>query len=157
MAYYLPTYIEYYYFQLKVIWTSKSPIFSTTIGLKKNSPYGKFFKHAIYDLIEKAIFKERNSIKSSLLLQQSEELENENQLGYSKLASLFAILLFGLIASILISLLECICKPKELSLERRKKINIDNYINQLSDLTNLLENDLKHEAEQLMKKIKSKK
>ena len=109
-------------------------------------------------MIEKAIFKERNSIKGSLLLQSESELENENQLGYSKLASLFAILLFGLIASILISLLECICKPKELSLERRKKINIDHYINQLSDLTNLLENnDLKHEAEQLMKKIKSKK
>ena len=110
-------------------------------------------------MIEKAIFKERNSIKGSLLLQSESELENENQLGYSKLASLFAILLFGLIASILISLLECICKPKELSLERRrKKINIDHYINQLSDLTNLLENnDLKHEAEQLMNKIKFKK
>ena len=152
--------IDCYYFQLKVIWTSKSPIFSTTIGLKKNSPYGKFFKHAIYDLIEKAIFKERNSIKGSLLLQSESELENENQLGYSKLASLFAILLFGLIASILISLLECIfCKkPKELSLmERRKKINIDRFINQLSDLTNYLENDdLKLESEQLMRKIMSK-
>ena len=43
-------------------------------------------------------------------------------------------------------------------MERRKKINIDHFINQLSDLTNLLENDdLKHEAEQLMKKIKSNK
>ena len=105
-------------------------------------------------MIEKAIFKERNSIKGSLLLQSESELENENQLGYSKLASLFAILLFGLIASILISLLECIF----LSLmERRKKINIDRFINQLSDLTNYLENDeLKLESEQLMRKIMSK-
>ena len=83
------------------------------MALKKNSPYTKFFKKRVREIIENGqrdIYRKRNL----------ETLENCNPnlgkgtpLGFNKILSIFVILSFGIIISILILFYECIKKPRK--------------------------------------------
>ena len=40
------------FFQLELVWTSIEPLFSSSVAMKKKSPYFKFLRRAIMDLTE---------------------------------------------------------------------------------------------------------
>ena len=86
------------------------PLFSFSPGMKKNSPYTKFFKQAIHDILENGqidIYKKRHTNDISTCKTN----RKAKSLGFTKLASLFLILICGLILSILIYIFEYCNQP----------------------------------------------
>ena len=90
------------------------------MALKKNSPYTKFFKKGLQDMIrngELHLHKQRNSEQSS---DCNLTTEHGNPLGFLKMASIFAILLFGTILSTILLIFECFKKPKTVMNDKEK-------------------------------------
>ena len=139
--------------KVKPVWTSSSPLFSSSFALKKNSPYTKFFTQAFKDVKENGQLY-RYSLKNSEISSDcSPTLERGNPLGFSKLASIFFILIFGIILSFLIFIFEHCKKPeKNTNFVNQEILDLENS---LSNLIPFLKDELERDAEDLLKQARN--
>ena len=144
-----------YFLQLELVWTSVSPMFSSSVAMKKNSPYFKFLRRAIMDLTENGwldIYLKRQSQKLTDNCIISEENVG-NPLGYLKLATLFYILGLGIILSGFIFIYEYFLNPQvQQNLKISQKINEKEVVILMQSLIKsipLLHGKLKTNAEEL--------
>ena len=142
-----------YFLQLELVWTSVSPMFSSSVAMKKNSPYFKFLRRAIMDLTE-------NGWLDIYLKRQSQQLTDNciseesvgNPLGYLKLATLFYILGLGIILSGFIFIYEYFLNPQQnLKINQiNEKEEVGNLMQSLLKSIPLLHGKLKTNAEELV-------
>ena len=140
-------------FQLELVWTSASPMFSSSVAMKKKSPYFKFLRRAIMDLTE-------NGWLDIYLKRQSQQLTDNciseesvgNPLGYLKLATLFYILGLGIILSGFIFIYEYFLNPQQnLKINQiNEKEEVGNLMQSLLKSIPLLHGKLKTNAEELV-------
>ena len=102
--------MTYFIFQLNLVWTSPYPSNIASVALKRNSPYTEFLKIAMYRLLENgaidAFYKRAEKAGSTC-----DKNSDKKSLGFSKMASLFLILLSGSFIS-LVSLIYENCKKR---------------------------------------------
>ena len=100
-------------FQLTQVWKSK--LFMGSMGLKKNSTYTMFFKSGLLSIHANGALDLFYKQKHSYFRNNCNQLSGQgNSLGFHKMASLFAILFFGIMISILILVYECFKTPKKI-------------------------------------------
>ena len=144
------------FFQLELVWTSIEPLFSSSVAMKKESPYFKFLRRAIMDLTE-------NGWLDIYLKRQSQQLtdciseENVgNPLGYLKLATLFYVLGIGIILSGFIFIYEyCLNRsPKKVkTYQTNEKEEIVNLMQSLIMSIPIMHGELKTKAEKLVEQF----
>ena len=145
------------FFQLELVWTSIEPLFSSSVAMKKESPYFKFLRRAIMDLTE-------NGWLDIYLKRQSQQLtdciseENVgNPLGYLKLATLFYVLGIGIILSGFIFIYEyCLnrSRPKKVkTYQTNEKEEIVNLMQSLIKSIPILHGEMKTDAEKLVEQL----
>ena len=144
------------FFQLELVWTSINPLFSSSVAMKKESPYFKFLRRAIMDLTE-------NGWLDIYLKRQSQQLtdciseENiGNPLGYLKLATLFYVLGIGIILSGFIFIYEyCLNRsPKKVkTYQTNEKEEIVNLMQSLIMSIPIMHGELKTKAEKLVEQF----
>ena len=144
------------FFQLELVWTSINPMFSSSVAMKKKSPYFKFLRRAIMDLTE-------NGWLDIYLKRQTQQLtdciseENVgNPLGYLKLATLFHVLGIGIILSGFILLYEyCLNhSPKKVKTYLiNEKEEIVNLMQSLIKSIPILHGEMKTDAEKLVEQL----
>ena len=144
------------FFQLELVWTSINPMFSSSVAMKKKSPYFKFLRRAIMDLTE-------NGWLDIYLKRQTQQLtdciseENVgNPLGYLKLAALFHVLGIGIILSGFIFLYEyCLNhSPKKVKTYLiNEKEEIVNLMQSLIKSIPILHGEMKTDAEKLVEQL----
>ena len=142
-------------FQLNQVWTSPYPSNLASVALKRNSPYTEFLKIAIYRLLENgaidAFFKRAEKAGPAC-----DKNSDKKSLGFSKMASLFLILLSGSFISLLSLIYEnckkSIVKNKNNTVFENEQgyLNIEGVV-----LRNLdkLKGDMKTEAISFLDKI----
>ena len=94
--------ILFLHFQLELVWKSDHPLFIGSPAMKKKSPYYRFFRIALMDLVENGWLHRYDT---------NENIEGKS-LGYYKIATLFYVLVFGFILSGVIFILEFCLRPK---------------------------------------------
>ena len=127
-------------------------MFSSSVAMKKKSPYFKFLRRAIMDLTE-------NGWLDIYLKRQSQQLtdciseENVgNPLGYLKLATLFYVLGLGILLSGFIFIYEYCLNPQQNlnKNQNNEKEKVVNLIQSLIKSIPLLNGTLKTNAEELV-------
>ena len=144
------------FFQLELVWTSIEPLFSSSVAMKKESPYFKFLRRAIMDLTE-------NGWLDIYLKRQSQQLtdciseENVgNPLGYLKIATLFYVLGIGIILSGFIFIFEyCLNHSPKIvkTYQTNEKEEIVNLMQSLIMSIPIMHGELKTKAEKLVEQF----
>ena len=123
-----------------------SPYGYETIGLRKKSPFKKFFRKSILSMKENGeldLFIKQNSLPST----QCDGIKTSVEfLGWSKTAPLFFIFIFGVIISFPIAIYEFFYRPqkiKSITQEKTKYLeqNTRNLHSLLKSIVNTSEND----------------
>ena len=133
------------------MWTNPHPIYRTSFGIKKDSPYKRFFAKIIDELRENGqlhIYEVRNSIPH---LGCSHSRTEGNSLGMLKLASLFLVFVLGPLLSIIILCYECFYQPRMLSSSHKIKVFTRNLENTMSGMIPLLKDSPYEYAEKYFK------
>ena len=124
-------------FQFKLAWKTSSPTY-TTIILKKNSEFTRFFRSAIIRLRTTGQFDVL--MKRKLGLGRScNQHANENPIGYEKSTILFTLLISGIISSLIFLLCEYIAAKHdstasvEIQTTTKMDEKIEYILNGLSD------------------------
>ena len=102
-------------FQLKSVWKSLSPFELSSIALKKNSMYSIFFKKQIHEMISNGqidLYRKRHFNLNNICRKEQEIVD---PLGFPKLASIFSILPFGILISVILLFYEHFKKPKKIA------------------------------------------
>ena len=123
-----------------------SPFGSQTIGLRKKSPYNKFFRKSVLRMKaigELDLFIKRNSLPP---IQCDAIKTSVDFLGWSKMAPLFFVFLSGIFFSLPIAIYEFFCRPqkiKSISQEKTKYLeqNVSSLLPLLKSIANSSEND----------------
>ena len=99
-------------FQLELVWKSDHTLFIGSPAMKKKSPYYKFFRIALMDLVENGWLHRYDTkhLKSQADC-ATENIEGKS-LGYYKIATLFYVLVFGFILSGVIFIFEFCLRTK---------------------------------------------
>ena len=123
-----------------------SPFGSQTIGLRKKSPYNKFFRKSVLRM--KAIGELDLFIKRNYLppIQCDAIKTSVDFLGWSKMAPLFFVFLSGIFFSLPIAIYEFFCRPqkiKSITEEKTKYLeqNVTSLLPLLKSITNSSENN----------------
>ena len=112
-------------------------MYASSAALRKNSPFTQFLKQAILDATENGqlnVYMLRNSNK---FINCPAKEEKGNPLGFSKIVSLFILLLFGALVSLFISMYEYLNRPKIMTYSL--KIEKLEFQNSVRNLIRLLE------------------
>ena len=143
-----------YSFQFEQVWKSHRMYFASVI-MKKHSPYTKFFKHGIYNMIfngQLDIYTKRNSKSQS---ECHEERSKGDALGMEKLATLFLILILGGIISLSLFIVELWNSPKNSNKKQMCKIpeNIQIELKILNQTNSEMEEYLCEKTEEFLNKL----
>ena len=123
-----------------------SPFGSQTIGLRKKSPYNKFFRKSVLrmkSIGELDLFIKRNSLPP---IECDAIKTSVDFLGWSKMAPLFFVFFLGIFFSLPIAIYEFFCRPqkiKSINLEKTKYLeqNVSSLLPLLKSIANSTEND----------------
>ena len=128
---------------------------SASIVLRKYSPYTKFLKQAVIDIIENGLFDFRNN-KISKQQDCKAQRTHGDALGMRKLATLFFMLMFGCMISYSICFFEYFSKPQKQQENDIKKQKMTEYENAFCLVKNLIpqmDENLKENAEWILIKM----
>ena len=123
-----------------------SPFGSQTIGLRKKSPYNKFFRKSVLrmkSIGELDLFIKRNSLPP---IECDAIKTSVDFLGWSKMAPLFFVFFLGIFFSLPIAIYEFFCRPqkiKSITQEKTKYLeqNVSSLLPLLKSIANSTEND----------------
>ena len=124
--------------QLESAWICPFPIYATSYGIKKGSPYKKFFVHLFDQLRENGqldLYAQRNALPRS---ECSHHKTEGDSLGMLKLTSLFLVLVLGVILSFIILFYEQLNQPKKFSSCQEVRKNNEIIENAIKGLIPLL-------------------
>ena len=105
--------------------------------MRKNSPFTKFFNNKILKILENGqldLYRFRNSQVNT---QCNPPKERGDALGFSKLISLFAMLVCGICLSLIMCLFECAKKSRKIDTQENHN-NTDELLTNIEDLIGLL-------------------
>ena len=128
---------------------------SASIVLRKYSPYTKFLKQAVIDIIENGLFDFRNN-KISKRQDCKTQRTHGDALGMQKLATLFFILMFGCMISYSICIFEYFSKPQKLQkndIQKQKIAEYENAFCVVKSLVPQMDENLKKNAEWILIKM----
>ena len=126
------------FFQFKAIWTNPSIAASSSVGMRRNSPFTKFFNKKILQILENGqldLYRFRNSQVNT---QCNPPKERGDALGFSKLISLFAMFICGICLSLIMCLFECAKKSKIIDNQVGIENTTDELLTKIEDLIALL-------------------
>ena len=118
-------------FQFKRLWANPSSVIHASVGMKRNSTYTKFFKQFFYDFISNGlldIYEKRADASYSSCTTTNTNENGKPPTGFSKLASLFLILSFGIFGSLSIFIYECCSKKSAVLTKNQEFINVESYV-----------------------------
>ena len=147
-----------------MVWKTPTPLNIQSIGVRKKSPYKRFLKQGIEDLLQRGQYKRYTINAERDLPICSNSRSKGTPLGLPQLASLFSIVVFGAFFSLIFFCLECcrsfLCSDADIEEVKEAEIKGRCQLLKLEDSIQnslpYLEDTMKSEFRGMLKKLQLK-
>ena len=146
------------------MWKTPTPLNIQSIGVRKKSPYKRFLKQGIEDLLQRGQYRRYTINAERDLPICSNSRSKGTPLGLPQLASLFSIVIFGTFMSLIFFCLECcksfLCSDADIEGMKVSEINGKCQLLKLEDSIQnslpYLEDTMRSEFKGMLKKLQLK-